>query len=276
MSKSPKKRRGVEGPRSEPHPADVNPLSGVSPEVRMLRFLSGDLELADVFELSHAELYEICARGQTLFEAGKLEEARVIFEGLTALSPYDANFHVGLACVYQHEKRAEDALRELDRAIASNNRFVAAFALRAELLVELGHLDRAAPDLQRVLELDPEAKSGHAQRAVGIALAISSMAREVAEKGPPKGPPPVPAPAWATEPAAILARPKTAPATKTATDAPKTTAKAAIEAPKTTATKTAIEAPKSAPSASTTATPGGARRGPRAAPRTKPSSGRDR
>lgn len=162
-----------------PEPADVNPMSGLPPEERMRRFLAGDLQLSDVFEIRNEELYEISSYGRTLYENGRFKDAEKVFEGLTALSPYDANFHVGLALVYQRTQRLEAAMVEYDRAVALNNFDVPAHALRAEAALELGNLEKAAESIQRVTELDPKGESGHAQRAMAMAIAVAKMAENL-------------------------------------------------------------------------------------------------
>lgn len=210
MSNPPKKRRGLEFEAAEdgPEPADLNPMSGIPPEERMRAFLAGELQLADLFELSHAELYEICGHGQTLFTSGRLEESGRVFEALTALAPYEPNFHVGFGVVLQHARQLPEARREFDRAVSLNQRDVAAHALRAEVCVEMGDLEQASRDLRRVLELDPEASNGHTQRAIAMGMAIASMAQEMAQSGDVQLPP---APATPLAPLSMPKKPRPSP-----------------------------------------------------------------
>lgn len=216
MTKKPA-RRGVgldTGPaEAPPSPADLNPMSGLSPEERMRLFLGGELQLSDVFELRHAELYEICRRGQTLYEAGKIDEAEQVFEGLTALQPMDANFHVGLGVVYQRQGRHAEAKRELDRAVSLNNTDPASQALLAEVSLELGDIPTATAAIQRVIELDPKGESGHSQRAVAMMMALQQLLEgaQPSQADAPATPDPAatPSPSAASQPPAA-AKPRAA------------------------------------------------------------------
>ncbi len=181
MTKKRQPRGRIQGEEPEApstDPTDERAASGVDPEVRMRAFMQGEIQLSDLFEFSHDELYEICGFGQTLFENGKLEEAAKVFDALTALAPYESNFHVAYGVVLQHQKQKEEALREFDRAVALNEFDVPARTLRAELLLEFGKLDHAAVDLERVILLDPQGQTPHGQRAMGMALAVHSMMNE--------------------------------------------------------------------------------------------------
>ena len=45
-------------------PPDADPLTQVDPETRVRLFLQGEVTLAELYALSHDELYEIAAQGQ--------------------------------------------------------------------------------------------------------------------------------------------------------------------------------------------------------------------
>jgi Flp pilus assembly protein TadD len=152
---------------------------------RMRAFLQGEATLADLYELSHEELYDIAAQGRRLYESGQLDSARKVFEGLTALDPCDAHFHTGLGAIYQKQGELERACVEYDRAVSLNEQDIAARCNRAEVLLQQGKLEAAAADLKRISELDPKGeRGGHSLRARAMALTLGAMANQARPQQP--------------------------------------------------------------------------------------------
>jgi Flp pilus assembly protein TadD len=154
-------------------------------DARMRAFLQGEAVLADLFELSREELYEIAGQGHNLYEAGQIDSAQKIFEGLTALDPNDSFFHSGLGAIYQYQGALERARVEYDRALALNERDIIARCNRAEVLLQQGHTEAAIQDLERISELDPNAQCSHTLRARSIALTLLSMLGDFHPVQPP-------------------------------------------------------------------------------------------
>jgi len=154
---------------------DPHPMSGVDPLVRMRAFLQGEIVLADLYELTRSELYEICEQGRVLFDGGKLEESRKVFSALTSLDPFNADFHMGLAVVHQKSGALERAVVEYDRAILLDKRHIPARCNRAEVLIQLGKYERAAKDIQAIARFDPEFQTPFGERARSIAIAFQKM-----------------------------------------------------------------------------------------------------
>jgi Flp pilus assembly protein TadD len=153
-------------------PPDAEPLTHIETETRVRAFLQGEMTLADLYALSHEELYEVASQGQRFVEAERFEDAEKLFDGLTALDPYNADFHAALGAVYQQQNRKEEAYREYDRALQVNEGHVAALTNRAELLIEAGQYALALEDLRRVQAADPEGSNAHAGRARGLTNAV--------------------------------------------------------------------------------------------------------
>jgi Flp pilus assembly protein TadD len=144
----------------------------------MRAFLQGDIVMADLYEMSRQELFDIAAQGQLFFDTGKFDEAATVFEGLVALDPYEGSFHTGLGAVYQQRNKLEEACIEYDRAIALNENDLAARCNRAEIRVQERNFDAAANDIKEIALRDPEGSSGHSQRAKVLAMALASMAQQ--------------------------------------------------------------------------------------------------
>jgi Flp pilus assembly protein TadD len=155
----------------EPPPEQVDALTA-----RMRSFLQGELVLAELYEITHEELFDIATQGKHLYESGQLDSARKVFEGLTALDPCESHFHTGLGAVYQKQGDLALARVEYDRALALDARDIAALCNRAELLLQQGQVEEAAADLRRITELDPQGAQDHTQRARGLSLALGALA----------------------------------------------------------------------------------------------------
>ena len=160
------------------HAVDPRPMSNIDPVIRMRAFLQGDIVMADLYEMSRQELFDIAAQGQLFFDTGKFDEAATVFEGLVALDPYEGSFHTGLGAVYQQRNKLTEACIEYDRAIALNENDLAARCNRAEIRVQERNFDAAANDIKEIALRDPEGASGHSQRAKVLAMALASMAQQ--------------------------------------------------------------------------------------------------
>ncbi len=80
-------------------------------------FILGDITLAQLEGISAEEMYQVADMGYDLFEEGKLEDARKIFEGLYTYNPMDAYFHSVLGSIYQKQEKFEDAIRHYTSAV---------------------------------------------------------------------------------------------------------------------------------------------------------------
>ena len=162
--------------RAAPPDADLN--TQIDPETRTRLFLQGEINLAELYALSHEELYDIAVQGQRFFDAKRHDDALKVFEGLTALDPYNADFHAGLGAIKQFKKDKDGALIEYDRAIQLHEGHVAALTNRAEIYVERGEYELAFKDLSVVATVDPDGKDGHAGRARGLTKAVMRLLQD--------------------------------------------------------------------------------------------------
>lgn len=89
--------------------------------------------LAETLGFTKETLSQIFTQGFDLIDAGDLDGAEHIFQGLTALDPHDANAHAALGSV-QHEKGNHDA------AIESYQRSLAIDTYAPLARVNLGEL----------------------------------------------------------------------------------------------------------------------------------------
>src|SRR4051812_5119782 len=94
---------------------------------------SGETTWAEVEGMTFEEAKAIAQVGCDLAAAGRLDEARIVFEGLVAMNPRDSAAHAALGTVYQKLGRVEDAITEYSSAISRDAKNPIALANRGEL-----------------------------------------------------------------------------------------------------------------------------------------------
>jgi tetratricopeptide (TPR) repeat protein len=102
------------------------------------------------------ESADLAAFGHKLFEMGKLDEARVIFEKLVAADPRDGFVHTMLGTVYLALNSQDRALALFQAALKIDPDDLAAVVYRGEIRLNRGKVKSALEDLQRALGLGRE------------------------------------------------------------------------------------------------------------------------
>jgi tetratricopeptide (TPR) repeat protein len=117
----------------------------------------------------------------TDYKQGNFTNAANELQSAMAAGIVDSDLHYLLAeCLIKIDPtNAKDALLELDRAIAIDNRSVPARSLRGKLLLEEGHPKQAVADLKLALQIDPDSRSA----TYNLARAYSALG-ETAEAKP--------------------------------------------------------------------------------------------
>ena len=113
-------------------------------------------------------------------------EAQRICDAILAAQPgqFDALNLLGMIAV--HNRRLDEAVELLERALATNPRSAQAHAMRASALLELGRPAQALENLDRAIEISPQSAEIHNHR--GLALhrlgrtveAVESYGRAIA------------------------------------------------------------------------------------------------
>ena len=123
------------------------------------------------------ELSTLAASARQSAEAGHLDEARMLLEGLLALEPGQAFLHTNLGCVLVKMGREEEALKAFEEALALDAHDVAAHTHAGELRLERAEGERALAHFDLAIAQDPEGKSAFANRARTLRLRASAPAR---------------------------------------------------------------------------------------------------
>jgi Flp pilus assembly protein TadD len=147
---------------------------------RLKAFARGEATWAEVEGMTFEEARAIAQVGCELAASGRLEEARIIFEGLVEGNPKDSGSRAALGTVYQKLGRLEDAVAEYSAALAEDPRNPVALANRGELRLRVG--DRQGfGDLAQAVESDPRGDTAAGRRAKGLVKAITLIAVEQAK-----------------------------------------------------------------------------------------------
>ncbi len=110
---------------------------------------------------------EMVARGKSVLEQGRFDEAADILRGAIARQPDHAEAHAHLAVAFYHLGDKRGALVEFENAIAIDPNYVDAHLSLGQVYFELGETKAAIHCWERVLELAP----GHAEARESLAKA---------------------------------------------------------------------------------------------------------
>lgn len=105
--------------------------------------------------LGPGELRELALVGHKLFDLGKLNAARVIFEGLVGLGSQEAFPHTMLGTIYLALGDRGRAFLLFEAALRFDPRDLAARVYRAEVQLTAGRMKEATRDLRAVIDQGP-------------------------------------------------------------------------------------------------------------------------
>jgi len=135
-------------------------------------FAREEITWAELEGMTQAEAESIATMGCELAAAGRLDDAKVLFEGLVAGNPKDPGTRAALGTVYQKLGRADEALAEYDAAIRLDPLHPVALAHRGELRLMRGD-EGGCEDLTRAVKTDPAGTTAAGQRAMALTKALT-------------------------------------------------------------------------------------------------------
>ncbi len=95
---------------------------------------------AQEFGFTSDQIQAITSQGFDLVDAGDLDGAVVVFNGLTVLSPHDARLQAALGSVLHQQGKLSEALAAYDSALTMDANTVLARVNRGELRCKQGDL----------------------------------------------------------------------------------------------------------------------------------------
>ena len=135
--------------------SDTPNVTGDQMQVRLEKLTEqwsqGRVSLKQIMGLSTDELYAISTQGYNFFLQGKIQPARVIFEGLVAIDPRNSYYYRALGVIYWREKEPQKALKQFTYAIRVAPHEIASYINRAEVFVSNKQFDDARNDLEFAL-----------------------------------------------------------------------------------------------------------------------------
>src|SRR5688572_12566184 len=104
----------------------------ISPELAE-KLAEGEVTIAEMVGLSRGTLYAIAEVGYQMLTSGKVDQAKQIYQGLTAADPYDSVFHCHLAAAHHKLGELDEALAEYSASLQYNFANIDALAGRGEI-----------------------------------------------------------------------------------------------------------------------------------------------
>lgn len=157
-------------------------------EAETLRgFARGEKTWAEVEGFTQEDARKVAEVGCDLAELGRLDEARVLFEGLVELNPKDSGARSALGTVYQKLNWVDEALAAYSAALESDEQNPIALSNRGELRLRAGD-GEGLVDLKKACEADPEGRTTAGQRAALLLKVVDqAVARQAVNGEPGKG-----------------------------------------------------------------------------------------
>ena len=154
-------------------------------------FVQGDLTLAQLEGFTAEEIYSMADVGHDMLQAGNLQAARSIFEGLRALNPNDPYFHVALGSIAQRSANYAEAIGHYRSSVKLYSQDAGAWTNLGESLLlrsceqqDAGQaedataaFEEALDALARAIALDPDGDSGPGRRA-RVLVSFTAMSAE--------------------------------------------------------------------------------------------------
>ena len=143
------------------------------------KFSRGDITWGELQGRTLEESYAIAEMAYTLLEQGRVDDARILTEGLVMGNPYDPYFHTMLGAIYAKKNQHDLAIDEYTVALGLEPKNVSGLVNRGELFLQKGKVDEALADLKNAIELDPKAENPSTIRAKALAAAMAAIAVKV-------------------------------------------------------------------------------------------------
>jgi len=143
---------------------------------KLQRWADGKGTLKDVRGYTDEELYAVAKTAYFFYYQGRLNEARVLFQGLYAIDPLDPYFAKALGVVELAAGNVQGALSAYDVAIKLAPSDPAPYVGRAEVKLYQGNRGQAVDDLRKALGLSADG-SPIRKKAWAMLQSVTSGAR---------------------------------------------------------------------------------------------------
>jgi|SwirhirootsSR2_FD_contig_31_4997565_length_563_multi_3_in_0_out_0_1 tetratricopeptide (TPR) repeat protein len=134
--------------------------------------------------LTQAQIDGFASLGYNFYQQGKFDDARKMFEGLTAVEPDSFYGYAGLGALALAVNPPDltAAVTNLRKAVELNPKEASIHANLGEALLRQANLQEAVTEFHKAIELDPEKKDGSANRARAIITGLKVATEEFKKK----------------------------------------------------------------------------------------------
>ena len=147
------------------------------------KFNKGEIKLAQLFDVDANQVAALLLTGHNLFQQGKLDEAKRIFEGLAVLDGKNPYVHGILGAIYQKQEKYDVAIARYTLALSIFPKDPNSLTNRGEIYLKLGKFKEAAADFKKSIDLDPEKKNPASNRARILVTLTADALKLAKEKG---------------------------------------------------------------------------------------------
>ncbi len=141
------------------------------------RFLRREITFAQLEGMTADDALKLAETGHGYFRAGRLGEARTIFEGLAAVNHLDPYPRQVLGAICERQDDPDGARGHYDVCLSLVGENPWALARRGEIRVRAGDIEGGVADLAKACELDGEVKLITTARARLILTRLAETAR---------------------------------------------------------------------------------------------------
>jgi tetratricopeptide (TPR) repeat protein len=136
------------------------------------QLVAGELTFQEVIGVSPDLAEWMAYLGSQMYEQGRFEAARQLFEGVVGLNSKSYLGYAGLGVLALTEERLDDAIGHLNRAYGLNATDPAVCGNLGEAYLRKGETEQAVRFLQESAALDPEQLNPFANRSRGMLSAL--------------------------------------------------------------------------------------------------------
>ncbi len=151
-------------------------------EANFEKFILGEASLAQLLGITVDQAYAFAEYAYTLYEQGRIREARQIFEALVVQNPADPYMHFMLGVIYFKLDMPEEAVEEYSNSLSLDPTNIAAYTNRGEILLQHGEFEEALEDLRTAIRLDKKGDNPFALRARVLASATADVVKLIMQK----------------------------------------------------------------------------------------------
>lgn len=140
-------------------------------------WLKGQLKGAELYNISPQIFKALAEYGYLLYEQGKYELSKTIFEALATINSSDSSVQKFLGSIYQLENKWDAAYYHYTQSLKFSPDDIFVIVNRGETLIHMQRPREAAEDLKRAIQLDPQGTHPVARRARILLTNISNVQR---------------------------------------------------------------------------------------------------